>query len=99
MNSNMTSKMCSKLLLSIAALGFAAVAFAPADALAQDKRKQLRERQAVEDCKPYNGPHGYYGNPWCDGGFKYAEDYAPGTGPYFDLFDLPQVQRLRRRWE
>ena len=21
------------------------------------------------DCTPYNGPYGYYSNPWCDGGF------------------------------
>ncbi len=22
-----------------------------------------------QDCTPYNGPDGYYGNPWCEGGF------------------------------
>jgi len=22
------------------------------------------------DCTPYNGPYGYYSNPWCDGGFQ-----------------------------
>ncbi len=22
------------------------------------------------DCTPYAGPYGYYGNPWCDGGFQ-----------------------------
>jgi hypothetical protein len=26
------------------------------------------------DCRPYNGPFGYYGNPWCEGGWKYTED-------------------------
>ena len=52
-----------------------------------------------DDCRPYNGPSGYEGNPWCDGGWKYAEDYPPGTSPYHDVFDLPQVRRLTRRWD
>ena len=45
----------------------------------------------TRDCTPFNGPFGYYGNPWCDGGYKFAEDYPPGTGRYFDVFELPQV--------
>lgn len=28
-----------------------------------------RERSQVRDCRPYNGMYGYYGNPWCDGGW------------------------------
>lgn len=30
----------------------------------------------LRDCKPFNGPYGYYGNPWCERGWKYAEDRA-----------------------
>jgi hypothetical protein len=29
------------------------------------------ERRIYRDCHPYNGPVGYYGNPWCDGGYLY----------------------------
>lgn len=81
------------------AVAAAALAAAPAGADAREARKPVRDRAPVADCTPYNGPFGYYGNPWCEGGYKYAEDYPPGTSPYFDVFDLPQVQRLRRRWE
>lgn len=28
----------------------------------------------VRDCTPVNGPHGYYGNAWCDGGFLTLEE-------------------------
>jgi hypothetical protein len=69
------------------------------DADAAGKKSKSDRTVAARDCTPYNGPHGYYGNPYCDGGFKYAEDYPPGTSPFFDVFDLPQVQRLRRRWD
>lgn len=31
-----------------------------------DRRKQ---GYAGRDCRPYNGPYGYYGNPYCEGGF------------------------------
>lgn len=60
------------------------------------KSQRVHKEAAVRDCKPYNGPHGYYGNPWCENGWKYAEDYAPGTSPYFDILDLPQLRRLDR---
>lgn len=26
------------------------------------------------DCVPYNGPYGYYGNPWCDTGSSRPPD-------------------------
>ncbi|HEX2841552.1 hypothetical protein [Hyphomicrobium sp.] len=81
-----------------AAIGALALVSLPLDADAGERRVK-REREVARDCTPYNGPFGYYGNPWCDGGYKYAEDYPPGTGPYFDVMDLPQVQRLRRRME
>ena len=69
-----------------------------ADANAKkQKRYYDRDRTETRDCTPYNGPYGYYGNPWCDGGWKMAEDYPPGTSPYFDVFDLPQVRRLTGR--
>jgi hypothetical protein len=35
---------------------------------------------ASRDCRPYNGPYGYFGNPWCEGGFKYEEDWNDGRG-------------------
>ncbi len=85
--------------LIAAAFATVALVSAPHDAGAGGK-KLKRDRTVVErDCTPYNGPFGYYGNPWCDGGWKMAEDYAPGTSPYFDVFDLPQVRRHTRRWE
>ncbi|HRN84553.1 MAG TPA: hypothetical protein PK857_07010 [Hyphomicrobium sp.] len=70
-----------------------------ADAEARSgKSKRVHKEAAVrDDCKPYNGPFGYYGNPWCENGWKYADDYAPGTSPYLDLMDLPQLRRLERR--
>jgi hypothetical protein len=80
---------------------FAAVALlaAPVTADAHGKKPKRDNRAVVEDCKPYDGPLGYHGNPWCENGWKYAEDYPPGAGPYFDVFDLPQVRRLTRRWD
>ena len=92
--------MTTKVLLTAAAIGLAAALSAPGDASAAGKKPQRRPPAAeARDCTPFNGPFGYYGNPWCDGGYKFAEDYPPGTGPYFDVFDLPQVKRLSRRWE
>lgn len=91
--------MSMKVLALAAAAGLlASLAVIPA-ADAQGKRaKRDQDTYAERDCTPFNGPHGYYGNPWCDGGWKNAEDYAPGTGPYFDLLDLPQLRRLEERW-
>jgi hypothetical protein len=69
-------------------------------ASADGKRlKRSGDSHAIRDCTPFNGPFGYYGNPWCDGGYKYAEDYAPGTGPNLDLLQLPQIRRYRNWWE
>lgn len=89
--------MTTKYLLA-AALGTMALVTTPFDADAGSKRPKADRTVVERDCRPFNGPSGYEGNPWCDGGWKYAEDYPPGTSPYFDVFDLPQVQRLRRRW-
>ncbi|MGE0022213.1 MAG: hypothetical protein AB7S70_01105 [Hyphomicrobium sp.] len=86
-------------IIATAALGTLALFVAPLDADAGRKKPVERDRLVERDCTPVNGPFGYYGNPWCDGGYKYAEDWDPGTGGYLDVFDLPQVQRLRRRFE
>lgn len=80
-----------------AALTALAIVAVPVHADAGGKKAKRAPESVERDCKPFNGPSGYEGNPWCDGGWKYAEDYPPGTSPYFDVFDLPQVQRLRRR--
>lgn len=31
-------------------------------------------RDSRTNCTPYNGPYGYYGNPWCEGGYFWTED-------------------------
>lgn len=90
--------MILKALWTAAAIGLVAGLAAPDDAHARSsKTKRAYKEQPVRDCTPYNGPFGYYGNPWCDGGWKFAEDYAPGTGPDYDLLDLPQLKRLHHR--
>lgn len=39
------------------------------------KAEQLRYRPRLDrDCVPYNGPYGYYGNPWCDTGSSRPPD-------------------------
>jgi hypothetical protein len=49
------------------------------------------------DCRPYNGPYGYYGNPWCDGGFKRPEDQmGRGFAWYWDGY-APR-RYWKRRW-
>lgn len=84
--------------LAVVAAGAMALHALPADAQARAKKHQRdHHRVTTRDCTPYNGPYGYYGNPWCDGGYKSAEDYPPGASPYYDLFDLPQIRRLRGR--
>ncbi|WP_334146209.1 hypothetical protein [Hyphomicrobium sp.] len=81
---------------AIGTVAFLTVPLTTADAAG---RRMKGARPVVErDCRPFNGPSGFQGNPWCDGGWKFAEDYPPGTSPHFDVFDLPQVERLRRRW-
>jgi hypothetical protein len=83
--------------LAAAVLGSLALVTMPLSAEAGSKKERRYDPRVVErDCKPVNGPFGYYGNPWCDGGYKYAEDYAPGTGGYYDVFELPRFRRLNR---
>lgn len=87
----------SKSLVAVV-VGALALVGAPAGADTHGKKAKRSDRPAAHDCTPYTGPSGYRGNPWCDGGYKYAEDYAPGTGPFLDLLDLPQLRRLERWW-
>jgi hypothetical protein len=41
-----------------------------------DKERQ-RSGGVQRDCRPFNGPIGYYGNPWCEGGWLSSEDRPP----------------------
>lgn len=89
--------MILKAMATAAAIGLTALTVSHDAEARSGKSKRVHKEAAVRDCKPFNGPHGYYGNPWCENGWKYADDYAPGTSPYFDLMDLPQIRRLERR--
>lgn len=56
-------------------------------------------RHYSDYCKPYNGPYGYYGNPYCEGGFsRYgaAGGYEIDLTPYFDRRHWRE--RRHRRW-
>lgn len=87
-------------ILVAAALGLAATLPLADNAAADGRRLKRHGHHYVErDCRPFNGPFGYYGNPWCDGGYKFAEDYPPGAGPNHDLLNLPQLRRYRYWWE
>ncbi len=58
-----------------------------------------RGRRTADYCKPYNGPYGYYGNPYCEGGFsRYGEagGYEIDLTPYFDR--QYWRERRHRRW-
>lgn len=90
--------MSPKLLFAVA-VSAAAVCIPIAAEAGGKKVRRDEQRYAERDCKPVNGPYGYHGNPWCDGGYKFPEDYPPGTGGYFDVFDLPRFQRLNRWFE
>lgn len=53
-------------------------------------RRYLRGR----DCKPFNGPWGYYGNPWCERGWKYTEDRYYSSSYWYS--DRPRYRYWRR---
>ena len=62
-----------------------------------------RDRRAYSSdyCKPYNGPYGYYGNPYCEGGFDRdgkAGGYEIDLTRYFDSRYYGYDRRDRRRW-
>ncbi len=81
-----------------------------ADAAATSAEGQMRlaqfvggrdGREASGDCKPYNGPYGYYGNPYCEGGFnRYGRSggYEIDLTRYFDSRYYADDRRDRRRW-
>jgi len=91
--------MATKSLLAALAALIALSAAASLAEARQVKKLKPQDQAVARDCHPFNGPFGYYGNPWCDGGYKFAEDYAPGTGPNYDLLQLPQLRRYRYWWE
>ncbi len=56
------------------------------------------------NCKPYNGPYGFYGNPFCTGSF--TENYPPprniwtwedGRSYWGSADDNPPPRRVKRR--
>lgn len=51
-------------------------------------------RSYRRDCAPYNGPFGYYGNPWCEDGFS---RYGEAGGYEIDL--TPYLDGTHRRWD
>ena len=61
---------------------------------------RVRREKRHDDCRPYNGPFGYYGNPWCDGGFKYQEDFPEPRGILLWSWpdDRPRRYRDQRWW-
>ncbi|MDO9383074.1 MAG: hypothetical protein Q7T86_09465 [Hyphomicrobiaceae bacterium] len=59
-----------------------------------------RQRRTSGDCKPYNGPYGYYGNPYCEGGlsrYGNAGGYEVDLTRFFDERYYTD-RRDRRRW-
>lgn len=60
-----------------------------------------RSAQYSDNCKPYNGPYGYYGNPYCESGFnRYgkAGKYEIDLTRFFDerYYDNHRDRRRRR---
>jgi hypothetical protein len=59
-----------------------------------------RQRRTSDYCKPYNGPYGYYGNPYCEGGLDRdgkAGGYEIDLTRFFDERYYSD-RRDRRRW-
>ncbi|MEQ1669882.1 MAG: hypothetical protein ABL893_03395 [Hyphomicrobium sp.] len=64
---------------TLAAAAFAATLLTSLASAEAGQRHASRDHDAgyaptVRDCTPVNGPHGYYGNAWCDGGFLTLEE-------------------------
>ena len=60
-----------------------------------------RHRRTSDYCKPYNGPYGYSGNPYCEGGFDRdgkAGGYEIDLTRFFDSRTYGYDRRDRRRW-
>ena len=63
------------LALMMVAVPFSAVADAKHTQRAKAKHTWHKLVQRPDrDCVPYNGPYGYYGNPWCDTGSSRPPD-------------------------
>ena len=91
-------------IIAVAAMGMASQAFAgplPSTLTAGPEAsqaatthligsKKYKRKYYSRDCKPYNGPYGYYGNPYCEGGF----DRDGAAGGY--EIDLTRYLRDRR---
>ena len=72
----------------------------PGSALMQTVGWRDRSNAHSDRCKPYNGPYGYYGNPYCEGGFDRdgkAGGYEIDLTRYFDE-RYYNDRRDRRRW-
>ncbi len=61
-------------ILSAAALAVASLSFAAGADAGSHKRKAQKRVYVERDCTPINGRYGYYGNPWCDGGWLTLEE-------------------------
>lgn len=59
-----------------------------------------RSTKYSDDCRPYNGPHGYYGNPYCEGGFTRSGKSGKYEIDLTRFFDERYYtdRRERRRW-
>ena len=74
--------------LTAAAIAATLVTSLAVSAAEAHPRGHVRSHQyapAVRDCTPVNGPHGYYGNPWCDGGFLTLEEQEYRTAKRLDI--------------
>jgi hypothetical protein len=72
-----------KPMLVVSAAAILIGAAAPANA----EWRGTRNVKTSDYCKPYNGPYGYYGNPYCEGGFDRdgaAGGYEIDLTRYFD---------------
>lgn len=55
-------------------------------------------RAYPRDCTPYAGPYGYYGNPWCEGGFtRLGQGWEIDLTPYVDGRAYRSYDRRYRR--
>jgi hypothetical protein len=71
------------------------------ESLAQEIGWKHRRHSETRDCRPYNGPYGYYGNPYCEGGFTRdgeAGGYEIDLTRFFDSRYYSDDRRDRRRW-
>lgn len=83
-------------ILSLAAVAVASFSLAAnVDAGSSHKRKAQKREYVERDCTPINGRYGYYGNPWCDGGFLTLEEQEMRRA---HRLDIPLERRWNRYW-